>query len=476
MLSRRGFLKLSLAGLTTAMTACQTDRLHWLLGQATAPIPETGINLNSEMAKQAGHLLQRLTYGPRPGDVAKVLDQGLTEFIEAQLTPKTIADDQAAWLVRRIETLQWKTPDIFEIPENQAIDDLRQAMILRAVYSERQLQEVMVEFWSDHFNIYAGKEGCGWLKVIDDREVIRPYALGRFRDLLRASATSPAMLVYLDGQTNIKGKPNENYARELLELHTLGVDGGYTQADVMETARTLTGWQLKKHFWRGQVQFEASQHDDTAKLVLGEHLTPKGINEIDELVDRLARHPATARFISRKLCQRFVADSPALALVDRVAQRFSETTESGQQIAETLRYLFQQPEFQQAAPKFKRPYRYAISSLRALNAKCDGGKALQAELHSMGQLPFQWPTPDGYPERAEFWQSQLLPRWNFALALTAGEIRGTKLDFSKIDDANFATSLLQRELQPNEQAVFSQATTKDEMMALMLCAPDFQYH
>ena len=369
-------------------------------------------------------VLNRIGYGPGPGDVERVASMGSDAFVEEQLSPASISDLEATLLVRRIETVGLSAPDIFDLAERTVATDLRRATLLRAIYSKRQLYERMVEFWSDHFNIFIGKSDCAWLKIIDDREVIRRHALGNFRDLLSASATSPAMLVYLDGRANAAGRPNENYAREILELHTLGVDGGYTQADVMELARGLTGWQVRTLFERGRTVFRSNVHDPFVKEVLGLRLEGDAATDLARIVDRLADHPATARFISKKLCRRFIADEPPEGLVARVAAAF---TRSRGDIRSTLSALLHSEDLLQAPPKFLRPYAFVASTLRRTGAASDGGRGIQRELEKMGQLPFAWPTPDGYPDTEEHWSGRMLPRWNFALALMANAIPGTRV-------------------------------------------------
>ena len=320
---------------------------------------------------------------------------------------------------------------------------MRQATLLRAIASERQLLEKMVEFWSDHFNIYSGKGDCAWLKVADDRDVIRKHALGNFRDLLAASASSPAMLVYLDGRANVAGKPNENYAREILELHTLGVGGGYTQRDVMELARALTGWQVRTVFERGRTVFRENVHDPVVKNVLGLRLDSGPDADLARVVERLAAHPSTAAFLAKKLCRRFVADDPPAGLVARVAAAFSK---SRGDIRQTVSVLLLSDELRDAPPKFKRPYTYAVSALRHAGARSDAGPGLQRALAGLGQLPFDWPTPDGYPDTQEHWSARMLPRWNFALALASNAIPGTHV-----------------------------VTESPESLALELCRPELQY-
>jgi uncharacterized protein (DUF1800 family) len=476
MTDRRQFLRLAgLAALGATSAGCeQAARLAPLFGRGSASSPGIEVWSGTPEERAAARLLNRIAYGPRPGDVARVAAAGVRAYVEEQLAPESISDRQAALLARRLETLDLRPPDVFEVPEQHAIGELRRGAILRALYSERQLLEVMVEFWGDHFNVFPGKEGCTWLKVVDDRGVIRPHALGNFFDLLRASATSPAMLVYLDGRANTGGKPNENYARELLELHALGVDGGYTQTDLRELARVLTGWRVREHFWAGTAHFASDLHDAGTKRVLGHEIAPAGEREVDRAVDILRVHPSVPRFLARKLCRRFVGDESSDGLVERVAARFAAT---GGDVRETLRALLLAPELLDAPPKLKRPYAYVVSALRALGAASDGGAGLQDHLRAMGQLPFNWPTPDGYPDGEDHWRAQLLPRWTFAFDLVDGRIDGTSVDAGAIarDPIVFAPSLLYRAPVDRERAALRLAADAGEGAALLLCAPAFQY-
>ena len=275
------------------------------------------------------HALNRWTFGAGPGDYARVAAMGTDAFLAEQLAPEKIDDGLCDRAIARFAECWWE-------PVGEAYDEtdealppvLRRVAVLRPVYSQRQLFEVMCEFWSDHFNIDPGKGDCRYNKISDDREVVRTHALGNFRDLLHASALSPAMLWYLDGRANVKRtpeeKPNENYARELMELHTLGVHGGYTQTDVMEVARCLTGWTIlaKKDDGfagklfsmprdRAKVVFRKEAHDDGAKQVLGQEI-PAGLGEgdLDRVIGIVAGHPSTAQFIATKLCVRFISDEP----------------------------------------------------------------------------------------------------------------------------------------------------------------------
>src|SRR5688572_27691496 len=293
-LSRRDFLKLSgLVATSTALSACSPSIFQRVAGKPSllAWAPLNGVDFLA---------LNRLSFGLRTAERARFEQIGLQAWVEEQLAPESIDDFDCDLQLKSFDTLTMKAQDLadlsnklFEELDKQTIpDELRRATLLRQVYSRRQLFEVMAEFWSDHFNITTEKGDCYYLKTVDDREVIRKHALGSFRDLLWASAHSPAMLVYLDNQVNHKGAPNENYARELMELHTLGVQGGYSQQDVMELARALTGWTVKPNFWRGQFKFDAGQHDPGLKRVLGLTLEPAGQAEAEQVLEVLAAHPS----------------------------------------------------------------------------------------------------------------------------------------------------------------------------------------
>ncbi len=381
--------------------------------------------------------------------------------------------------MRRFETLHEPLGELFEYQEELLQNELMRGALARAVFSERQLYEVMVQFWSDHFNIDPSKGDCKWLKVADDREVIRKHALGRFSEMLRASALSPAMLWYLDGRVNrrenMAQKPNENYARELLELHTLGVHGGYTQRDVMEVARCLTGWTVrsrnqKPYFEIGKVEFKLQQHDCEAKEVLGENIAavPGHLNkaererlgqkELDRVLEIVTRHPATARHLSTKLCQRFIADEPPAVAVEAVAKIFTQTAGD---VRATLRALFATEEFRQArGNKFKRPFNYIVSALRATGARTDAGLEIIDYLQRMGHAPFNYPTPDGYPEPAAPWLGTLLWQIDFeALRKNSG------------GEAGLMAHLLGRKPTVDETQAYDDSGAG---LALMLASPAFQ--
>jgi uncharacterized protein (DUF1800 family) len=534
------------------------------------------------------HVLNRLGFGARPGDVERVKAMGVDKYIEQQLSPEKIDDSASEAKLQNLETLRMPTAELYEkypqpgqlLKQLQRRDALpadlaaardnrvkgganapdasagkagdamtaesnpaanpkpannnpadqnpmnnpqyRQAMmqyfkennlrpaqfltgelqmsrILRAVYSERQLQEVMVDFWTNHFNVYAAKGADRWLLISYDRDTIRPHTLGKFYDLLLADAQSPAMLFYLDNVQSVspnaqqQQRPgagrgplaglrmpnnpqpppaqqqrrgiNENYARELMELHTLGVDGGYTQKDVQEVARCFTGWTIIAPRGAGAAAqaimngpmaemartrpgtfiFRPGVHDNGEKLVLG-HKIPAGGGVKDGLLvlDILAHHPATAKFIATKLVRRFIADEPPSALVDRVAQTFLKTDGD---IREMLRTIFFSPEFNSQdayRAKVKRPFELAISAVRTIGADTNGGPQFHQWIQRMGQPLYGFQTPNGYADVAENWVNTgaLLERMNFALALVSNRIPGTRVDLSKLmSDTKPGTSI-----------------------------------
>ncbi len=436
MISRRNFLKLSGLGIVGATAAgCGVSDIN-----IDALLPPAALTAFPAVESAADwRVLNRITFGATAAERTLAADIGLDAFIEAQLAPETIAEDwQTQWRIRRIESLHQPAANLYiRSPQKQADLrlDLQRGTLLRAVYSRRQLYEVMVNFWSDHFNIDQTKGDCTFLKIVDDREVIRQHALGNFRDLLFASAHSPAMLVYLDNQKNRAGIPNENYAREVMELHTLGVGGGYTQNDVMELARCLTGWTVKNHFYRGQFTFNVDMHDNGAKTVLGIPI-PDGMGQAgaEKVLDALAVHPSTAKFIATKLVRRFVADNPPAALVARTADTFLKTGGDIKSMLKTILFSAELRRINPAPQKLKRPFNFVVSALRQLNADTDGGAPIQSFLAQMGQPLFQFPTPNGYPDTADAWEGTLLTRWRFAFSLAQNQIPRTRLSLEKMAD------------------------------------------
>lgn len=413
--------------------------------------------------------LQRTSFGPAPGDLDGLRAMGREAYLEEQLHPERIDDTACELLGRRFESLHLPPGDLFEFKRNVIEDELTRATLLRATYSKRQLFEVLVEFWSDHLNIFHGKNKCAWLKTADDRDVVRAHALGRFRDMIRASALSPAMLYYLDGHANHKDKPNENYARELMELHTLGVHGGYTQKDVMEVARCLTGWTVREGWWKGKVEFHRDRHDDGPKTVLGQTIPAGGgEQDLERVIDLVTGHPSTARYIAGKLCRRFIADDPPPGAVDRVAKTFSETNGD---LRATVRAVF--ADLAPGPARLKRPFRFVVSALRGLAVTTQAKHGLQQYLQRMGQAPFQYPTPDGYPEEPEPWLGTLLWRWNFALNLVQHRIPDTKIELKKPDPIALFPHLVGRRPSDAERKAI---TSTPDGLALVLAGPAFQWY
>ncbi|GDY18668.1 hypothetical protein LBMAG56_00130 [Verrucomicrobiota bacterium] len=499
--TRRRFLHAGGVTALAATTACDSIPEALLIGRRVPARGEGPFQVPAgESTDLVSHALNRLTFGPRPGDYERVRKLGADEdaafaaFLDEQLNPSAINDPAAENALRRFETLGEPPGELFEYQEKLLLAELTRGTLLRAVLSERQLYEVMVHFWSDHFNIDPSKGDCKWLKTADDRDVIRAHALGRFPEMLRASALSPAMLWYLDGRVNRRAKsadkPNENYGRELLELHTLGVHGGYSQKDVMEVARCLTGWTVRgtnqsKHSL-GKVEFNPDQHDKDAKEVLGKIIPaiPVGVkreeaeilgrNELDQVLEIVGLHPATAKHLATKLCRRFIADEPPAAAVTKVADAFLRTRGD---IGSTLRALFATTEFRTTrANKFKRPFHFIVSALRATDTATDAPPALMDFLVRMGHAPFHYPTPDGYPEEATPWMGTLLWRWNFAVALTDGKINGVKFENAALrkcfrgDDELFAHFLGRKPTAAETDG----GQASGALVPLLLASPGFQ--
>jgi hypothetical protein len=431
-MKRRQFLSIGAAAAGAALlSGCETvEQRLTRAALPSNPLPPPQTAENSPVVR----ILNRLTYGPRPGDVARVSAMGIANYIDEQLAPKRIPEDPGLlWRLEPLgDILNADAGDLFDVDDHQLVAILRQEVILRAVYGRRQLLERMTEFWRDHFNIYAYKGSGPQLLVSDQRDVIRPHALGRFRDLLHASAHSAAMLGYLDNGVNVKGIPNENYARELMELHTLGVHGGYTQHDVQEVARCLTGWTTNTGWFRGRFQFDVAHHDDGAKHVLGITISPGGgVHDGERVLDLLASHPATARHLAEKLCVHFLGHAPN----DWVTPLADVYLQTGGDIRAVLRPLLNSPDLLTAPPILKRPLDYVASALRAFNADTDGGLSIQDPLEAMGQPLFAWPMPNGFPDQTSAWTGALVPRWNFALALTANTLTNTELDWTALAGA-----------------------------------------
>lgn len=505
---------------------------------------------------QIVHVLNRVTYGVRPGDVERLERMELKKFIEQQLHPENIPDPTVEQKLAGLETLSMTSPELVmnypppkvaqalherqgeavsnsqgkggvnALPKDEAVNpsqprlkpgqerklealesrmernpemklqpprevvrELQQAKVLRAVYSERQLYEEMVDFWENHFNIFAGKGADKWLLTEYDRDVIRPNAMGKFKDLVEATAHSPAMLFYLDnwlsadpnapqneprGQGRFRGnrpffgrrfdpfgRPqfpgrfsnaavepppagqnakkqkrglNENYARELMELHTMGVEGGYSQKDVTEVARCFTGWTIRGPRQGGGFFFNERMHDSDIKIVLGHKIHDGGERDGEEVIHILVHHPSTAHFIAKKLVTRFVSDDAPESLVRRVADTYLKTEGD---IRQMLRTIFYSPEFisQDAyRAKVKSPFELVVSAIRTSGADTDASAPLLQFIARMGQPLFLYQAPTGYPDRAGEWLNSgtLLTRLNFALAFAANKIPGTNVDLAAL--------------------------------------------
>lgn len=360
---------------------------------------------------------------------------GYAAWLEWQLQPEAIDDAVADEKLRWLPELRLSRRELYDMGEGEwrALMALQQGIVARAVHSRRQLYERVVEFWRDHFNISMESDVPHDL-VLWEEHVLRPHALGSFRDLLIATAKSPAMLMYLDNFSNIVGGPNENYARELMELHTLGVDGGYTEADVKEVARAFTGWTIHNGTRTG-FYFNPDDHDSDAKSVLGHSLPAgRGIEDGLHVLSILANHPATAQYLSRKLCVRFVSDRPSQNLIDSVSSVWQQTNGD---IRSVLRAIFLSDEFTQSAgQKLRRPFDFYVGTLRATGTEVRHGWQAYELLQTLGQMPYGWPAPNGYPDAAGAWMSTsgLLQRWNTAMQLSHGAYSDPELGYGLSTD------------------------------------------
>ena len=449
------------------------------------------------------HLLNRTSYGPKPGDLEAVRSIGIDKYIEEQLHPSLLPvnKDLAANLAElpTLNASRAALADKYEPAggfkslsedekkearkaENTIVEELITAKIMRATESPAQLQEIMTDFWFNHFNVFAEK---GYDKVFIssyEREAIRPYALGKFQDLLEATARHPAMLFYLDNWLNTdpnspvaRGKKigiNENYAREVMELHTLGVNGGYTQADVTTLAHVLTGWGLttgKDMAGRSDFYFDPRRHDYGNKSLLGYIVNGNGEVEVDQVLNMLAHHPSTAKHISYELAQYFVADEPPKSLVDKLTAAFSA---SGGDMITVLRTLFHSPEFwdaQYSQNKFKPPFRYVMSTLRANGVTPgDDTRLLQGAIGQMGEPLYRCLTPNGYSNTNDQWLNSdaLLKRIDFSKKLS---------NFIRDDTADTALSSFGKTWTKNTWDTVETADPKMKLV-LLLSSPEFVYY
>ena len=513
--------------------------------------------------RTALHVLNRITFGPRPGDVAHVQQMGVARFIDEQLHPERIPDTAVASRLDGFETLHLSAREIaerYEIPTIQArlerqkqagdnatdppappqtpqqaamdperlranlpLVELSEQRVIRAVYSDRQLDEVLTDFWFNHFNVDARKGQTRYMITEYERDAIRPHVLGHFRDLLGATAKSSAMLFYLDnwmsadpngvhpdrarpdaaafgarlrqrraqfrqapqaGQSQprlpVQGQQaakrptglNENYGRELLELHTLGVDGGYTQKDVTEVARAFTGWTIQTPRLGGEYRFAPALHDDGEKRVLG-HVIRSGGGERDgeQVLDIVARHPSTARFISTKLARHFVSDTPPQSLVDRMAATFTKTDGDLRAVMTVLLTSneFLSPEADRV--KVKNPFEFVVSSLRATGAEIRNAAPVVRAIGQLGMPLYQCQPPTGYKDTAETWVNTgaLVNRMNVAASIAGGQMPGVRLQGAPSAEAVVGVSLSDA-----TRTTIARAQNAEQALALALGSPEFQ--
>jgi uncharacterized protein (DUF1800 family) len=414
--------------------------------------------------------------------------------------PPDMLDDVAIALPQglRFQLLPAANPDLrrklmlLTAPQQLITFDLSEGKMYRAILSNRQLEEELVDFWYNHFNVFLDKGSDRFLVPTYEREAIRPHVLGRFRDLLEATAKSPAMLFYLDNWESVgPGAPNrrpgakkpvrglnENYARELMELHTLGVDGGYTQKDVTEVARCFTGWTIRQPREGGDFFYNDRVHDKGAKVVLGVTIPAGGGKEdAEKVLDILAKHPATARFISKQLAQRFVADDPPPKLIDKMARTFRDKNGDIREVMKTM--LTSDEFFSEAAyrVKVKSPFEMIVSAVRATGAQVDFAFPLANQIAQLGEPLYRKLEPTGYANTSAEWinSAALLARMNFALSLAQNKQPGVKLDVSRFssDPAEAARQLLFVDAKPETLAAIAKATNAP-VPGLLLGSPDFQ--
>ena len=463
-------------------------RVGWLLLAGLLALPSVSPTIrpsDPSPRDSALHALNRLAYGPRPGEVDSVARLGVRRWIDEQLEPERLRDDRRAERERAFKVLDYDRGELAQrytdaLRERQRMQrqmaatgdtmrapgpgtgpmrefrelggQLQQLAVVRAALSERQLYEVMVDFWTNHFNVFVGKGADRFLTPSYIEETIRPHTMGRFEDLLIATAKSPAMLFYLDNAQSVApgASPpfrarqggvrqprgiNENYARELMELHTLGVDGGYTQQDVIGVARILTGWSIERPQQGAAFVFRDWAHDRGEKTVLGVRFPAgHGMDEGIRLLKLLATQHATMHHVSRHLCARFVADEPPDGCVDAAVEAWHGT---GGDIRAVLRAIFASPDFwasQAVRAKVKTPFEFVVSAVRATGADPDDTPRLAQVVARLGQPLYLQPAPTGYPEAQADWVNSgaLLGRMNAALALAAGRLPGAQVNLDAV--------------------------------------------
>lgn len=482
--SRRGLLALA-TGAAAVATAMKTV--------SAQPVRVRGdVDPSSLLEK----LVDRITFGATPEELTLARQLGYQGYLEYHLNHLAIDDSAMDTRLAALTTLTMTYPQLLTQTFGFVRNELTEATLVRAVFSKRQLFERMVELWTDHFNIDIAT--VQYYKTADDRNVIRPNALGTFPNLLNASARSPAMLYYLNNDVSTAANPNENYARELMELHTLGVEGGYSQADVQQVALCLTGWTIWKGSSTGALvgtfRYDNTNHNQTAKTVLSTPIPANGGQQDGVTVlNLLINHPSTARFIATKMCRHFLGYDVSRSIIDQVAATY---TSSGGDIKAMLRVVLRPEHVAAASPKIKRPFHVFAAALRQTGAVITNTSSLRSRLLEAGHLPFSWLTPDGYPDKLDHWAGNLISRWNFGASLmngTSGSITGVTVDdtafyvgavtademIARIDERLFGGRMdaddrarIRQFLLPSPPTV----TRRREAIGLAISSPSYQWY
>ena len=440
----------------------------------------------AEWGTGVSRLVRRVTLGVNSAEIARANELGWQGYLNYQLNHTRIDDRSCESIVTGRWPISIISPDfLLNVNAAQAQTQLREATMYRAAFSKRQLFERMVEFWTDHFSqdIYKVQQ----LLVTDQRDVIRKHALGKFPDMVRASAKSAAMLAYLDQIVSKNTSPNENYAREIMELHTLGVDGGYTQTDVAELARVFTGWTISG----ASFSFNPSIHDWGAKTVMGVHIPAgspsmgqEGMREGERIIDMLVQHPNTARFIATKMLKWLLDPAPSESQISTVAAVYRAT---GGDIKSMIRVILNETWMSSAPMKLKRPYHFVVSALRGANPVDATIGLFTAQVAALGQQLFAWETPDGYPDAAEYWAGNIMPKWNFASSLTTvitintnAYLAGSTAAAIDLLDQNFFGGEMPLRTRNGLLAYAGTGPLTDvrvrELMTLVVCSNAFQWY
>lgn len=385
---------------------------------ATAIVPREGVAAFAEWDSPLSRLVRRVTLGITKAEVARANQLGWQGYLNYQLNYTRINDNATeAFVATKYPLLSQTSDQLFSAPVGDLRNQLTEGTIYRAAFSQRQLYHRMVEFWTDHFNQDLDK--VGYPLVADQRDVIRKNALGKFPDLLKASAHSASMMLYLDQSASRNKAPNQNYAREIMELHTLGVDGGYTQTDVSELSRVLTGWTVQA---RGSFVFNPLIHDWGSKHVLGvtipagsPSLGQDGIKEGEQILDVLVNHPSTARFIATKMLRWLLTPDPSETQISTIASVYRAT---GGDIKAMIRAMLNDSWLPAAPMKLKRPFHYLASALRSTAPTVTTLAPMSFQLTLLGHPIYSWDTPDGFPDKIEYWAGNIVPRWGFATTVS----------------------------------------------------------